>query len=76
MLRQVSYPRESLPEGYLWETPAAAEWLAVAMVLLANLLGAAAIASQVTEPIPTQLLRAEAEVCVGVGSRTRRCSSR
>ena len=53
MLRQVSYPRESLPEGYLWQTPAAAEWLAVAMVLLANLLGAAAIASQVTEPNPT-----------------------
>ena len=37
------YPRESLPDGYLWETPYSSEMLADSVVILSNIVGAAAI---------------------------------
>jgi hypothetical protein len=37
------YPRESLPDGYLWETPMSSEMLADSIVIMSNTVGASVI---------------------------------
>jgi hypothetical protein len=57
----VYYPRESLPDYYLWETPFSSEMLADSVVLLSNFVGAVAIVVASKHPILREPMSQEAK---------------
>lgn len=57
----VYYPRESLPDGYLWETPFSSEMLADSVVILSNIVGVVAIVAGSKHPIVGQPMSQEAQ---------------
>ena len=60
----VFYPRESLPDGYLWETPGSSEMLADSIVILTNAVGATAILGSARVDLLQKTMGAEHEAAM------------